>query len=214
MLATMPDAAPEHEPPPDFTQTIDLVQRAQGGDREAVQQLFSRYYERVRRIVRLRLGRALRTKLDSNDILQEVFVEALKGLGRFQMVNKGSFINWLARMAEHRIRDEADRFGAAKRDSAREVPILAWEDTSGLDRGLTASGLAPPDGVERADEIRRLEDAIEQLPPEDRELVIWRVYADADWATVARETERASPDAARVAFSSTIKKLARLMGEG
>jgi RNA polymerase sigma-70 factor (ECF subfamily) len=212
MLAAMSDPAPERDPAPaDFTQTIDLVARAQGGDRAAVQQLFSRYYERVRRIVRLRLGRALRGKLDSNDILQDVFLDALKNLDRFQMLNKGSFINWLARVAEHRIRDAADRFGAAKRDAAREVPI--WEDTSGLDRGLTATGLAPLDGAARADEIRRLEDAIERLSPEDRELVIWRIYADADWETVARETGRASPDAARVAFRETIKRLARLMGE-
>ena len=131
-------------------------------------------------------------------------------IDRFQMQNKGSFINWLARMAEHRIRDAADYHGAARRDAAREVPI--WEDTSGLDRGLTATGLAPLDGAARADDIRRLEEAIERLSPEDLELVIWRVYADADWATVAAETGRASANAARVAFRDTIKRLARLMG--
>jgi RNA polymerase sigma-70 factor (ECF subfamily) len=206
----MSDLAHEHDQTPDFTGTIDLVQRAQGGDRAAVQQLFSRYYERVRRIVRLRLGSSLRGRLDSADILQEVFLDALRSLDRFQMLNKGSFINWLARVAEHRIRDAADFHGAARRDAAREVPI--WEDTSGLDRGLTASGLAPLDGAARADEIRRLEDAIEHLSPEDRELVIWRIYADADWATVAAETDRSSPDAARMAFRETIKRLARLMG--
>ncbi|MBM3984712.1 MAG: sigma-70 family RNA polymerase sigma factor [Planctomycetes bacterium] len=172
-------------------------ERPSATHRAAVQQLFARYYERVRRIVRLRLGRTLRGKLDSNDILQEVFLDALRNLDRFQMLYRGSFINWLARMAEHRIRDAADFHGAAKRDAAREVP-MAWEDTSGLDHGLTATGLAPLDGAARADEIRRLEDAIERLSPEDRELVIWRTYADADWETVVRET---------------IKRLARLMGE-
>src|SRR5262249_27690178 len=36
-----------------FDQTIELVRRAQGGESEALESLFERYYERVRRMVRL-----------------------------------------------------------------------------------------------------------------------------------------------------------------
>ena len=37
----------------DFTKTLDLVRRAQDGDGEALNRLFDRYQDRVRRIVRL-----------------------------------------------------------------------------------------------------------------------------------------------------------------
>ena len=38
-----------------LTRTLVLVQAAQAGDRQALERLFSRYQDRVRRIVRLRL---------------------------------------------------------------------------------------------------------------------------------------------------------------
>jgi len=198
----------------DFEQTIALVGRAQGGDGAALDELFARYYERVRRIVGLRLGAALRGRVDSNDVLQEVFLEALKGFDRFEMRNRGAFINWLARMAESRIRDLADWHGAAKRDAGREVPLWSGDDSSGLDRELTATGLAPPDGAAHADQVAQLEAAIARLPPDDRELILLRIYADAEWSEVAQETGRASADAARMAFREALKRLARLMGEG
>ena len=44
----------------EFGVTINLVHRAQNGDGEALDRLIGRYYERVRRIVRLRLGPRLR----------------------------------------------------------------------------------------------------------------------------------------------------------
>ena len=57
----------------DLTQSLDLVRSAQNGDGGALNLLFERYYERVRRVVRMRLGNKLRQEMDSGDILQETF---------------------------------------------------------------------------------------------------------------------------------------------
>ena len=197
-----------------FEQTIDLVRRAQDGDSPALQELFGRYYERVRRMVRLRLGTALRKRLDSGDILQETFLEALRTFDRFEMRDQGSFINWLARLAENRIRDAADYHGAAKRAAAREVPLPQGDTTGVLDHSLKAGGLLPSEGADEAEQIAQLEAALERLSSDDRELILLRDYAGAAWEAVARLTERPSPDAARVAHRQAVARLARLMGGG
>ena len=199
---------------PAFDQTIDLVRKAQDGDTQALQALFARYYERVRRMVRMRLGNALRHRMDSGDILQETFLEALRTFDRFEMRDQGSFINWLARLAENRIRDAADYHGALKRTAGREVPLSAGDQTTDLDLGLKAGGLLPPESADEAEQVQRLEAAIERLSVEDRELILLRNYAGAAWDTVAQLTGRPSPDAARVAHKQVIVRLSQLMAGG
>jgi RNA polymerase sigma-70 factor (subfamily 1) len=203
-------AEPEEQP---IEQTIDLVHRAHAGDREALNELFARYYERVRRIVRLRLGPALRARMGSDDILQEVFLEALRGFDRFEMRDEGSLINYLACIAEHRIRDAADFNRAAKRDAAREVPIAPPDASGQLDRDLSAAGLPPAEGASLAEQVARLEAAIEKLAPADRELILLHDYARATWPVIAQQTGRASPDAARMAHKEAVRRLGMLLGQ-
>jgi RNA polymerase sigma-70 factor, ECF subfamily len=196
--------------PFDLTLTLDLLRRAQGGEQAALQRLLERYYERVRRIVRLRLGRALRSRLDSGDILQDTFLAAVRTFARFEVRDEASFINWLSVLAENQIRDAADHHGAQKRDLKRQVP-LDFPDLSG-DIGIdpVASGLAPSDEAAKAEAIERIEAAIEGLPPEYRELIILRDYAGASWDTIAEQTGRPSPDAARMMHAKAMVRLAGL----
>ena len=63
---------------PDLNTTFYLVRRAKSGEQAALGELFARYYPRVRKIVRLRLGEHLLGVVDATDILQETFVAAIK----------------------------------------------------------------------------------------------------------------------------------------
>ena len=51
-----------------------LVQRAAGGDQQAVQELFARHRDRLKRMVHLRLSRRLQGRVDDSDVLQEAFL--------------------------------------------------------------------------------------------------------------------------------------------
>ena len=82
-----------------IVQTLELVRASQGGDDDALNRLFERYYPRVRKVIRLRMGPKLREKLESVDILQEVFRTAFEGFERFEMRDEASFINWLSKIA-------------------------------------------------------------------------------------------------------------------
>ena len=60
--------------------TQHLVTLAKEGDQPAIEQLCRVYGERIRRIIRLRIDRKLRPKIDSVDIVQDALVLALSGL--------------------------------------------------------------------------------------------------------------------------------------
>jgi DNA-directed RNA polymerase specialized sigma24 family protein len=61
---------------PETLTTQILIERAQGGDRAALNELCARYQDRVLAAVRLRMGAKLRRKVGSSDIVQNVLMGA------------------------------------------------------------------------------------------------------------------------------------------
>ena len=103
-----------HSPEPE---TAALIRMGKGGDGSALNTLFARYHQKVLRIVRLRLNPELRSRLrvQSMDILQDVFLHAFKKLQDFELTSEGSFIHWLSRIVGNVIRDRLDFDLAGKR---------------------------------------------------------------------------------------------------
>jgi len=200
----------------EITQSLDLVLRAQEGDQGALNRLCERYYDRVRRIVRLRLGARLRETVDSGDILQETFMAAVRSLESFEMREEASLINWLSRLAERQIIAAADYHGAKKRDQRRNVSLTSSLDSS---QNLRTSTLPddraplPLDATASEEEQRIVEDCLHRLPEEYRELILLRNYAGASWETVAEETGRPSAAAARMMHARAMIELGKLIRE-
>ncbi|MHC4369015.1 MAG: sigma-70 family RNA polymerase sigma factor [Planctomycetota bacterium] len=156
--------------------TQQLVGLAKQGDRSALDQLCEVYGQRVLRIMRLRMGSELRSKLESMDLVQDVLMCALRDLGDFTYTNKGDFLRWLGKMAENRIRDNLDKFHAGKRDIHKETPL--YDDASGSrdDRARVpepARNTTPSLVLSRREELDKLEKAIDKLKPEYREVIVW-----------------------------------------
>jgi len=155
--------------------TQQLVVLAKEGDQSAINQLCRIYGERVRRIIRLRIDRKLRPKLDSVDVVQDALILALGGLKDFTYRNEGDFLRWLSRIAENRLRDILDRFHAEKRDVRREIPFKREENST--ERGsLGAAGpletTTPSVLLSKGEQLDRLERAIDSLKPEYREVIL------------------------------------------
>ena len=199
----------------DITRSLELVLRAQQGDEAALNRLCERYYDRVRRIVRLRLGARLRESIDSGDILQETFLAAVRSLDSFEMREEASLINWLSRLAERQIIAAADYHGAKKRDTRRNVSLSGPVHEA---RSATIS-IAIPDGRDTRpldvlagrEEQKIVEKCLEDLPEEYRELILLRNYAGASWESVAEETGRPSAAAARMMHARALVELGKLV---
>lgn len=197
----------------ELTQSLDLVLRAQAGDSAALNRLFERYSERVRRIVRLRLGSKLRESLDSGDILQETFLAAVKSFDNFEMREEASLINWLSRLAERQIIAAADYHGAKKRDVHRQVRIHAPSSSQSCSATIALADETPAP-LEKLTEIERngiVDGCIDQLSPEYRELILLRNFAGASWESVAEDTGRPSAAAARMMHARAMIELGKLL---
>lgn len=192
-----------------LTRTLVLVQAAQAGDRQALERLFSRYQDRVRRIVRLRLGPALRQRLDSGDILQQVLLDAFRSLDRYEPRDEAGFLAWLSSIVENRMRDAADYHGADKRDVARQFSLDDSSSDASPAQRLEDEHTSPPEVAERAEAVQRLEACLASLPEVDRELVVLRDYIGLSWSEIAERTGSPSPDAARMRHASVLIDLGR-----
>ena len=160
---------------PDVEQTTrHLVTLAKEGDPFAVDQLCRIYGEKIRRIIRLRIDRKLRPKIDSVDIVQDALVQALAGLENFTYKDEGDFLRWLSKIAENKLRDILDKFHADKRDIRREIPFKEIETNTeggsfGVDGPLQTT--TPSVLLARKEQFDRLESAIDHLKPEYREVI-------------------------------------------
>jgi RNA polymerase sigma-70 factor (ECF subfamily) len=155
--------------------TQHLVTLAKEGDQPAIDQLCRIYGERVRRIIRLRIDRKLRPKVDSVDIVQDALVLALGGLQDFTYRDEGDFLRWLSRIAENKLHDIVDRFHAEKRDIRRETPFKKVEPNMEDGSAGVAGPLqttTPSVLLSKKEQLDRLERAIDALKPEYRQVIL------------------------------------------
>lgn len=181
--------------------TADLLQRARLGDTDAVNELFGRYLPSLRRWARGRLPPWTRDLRDTDDLVQETLVQSLKHLGTFQPRHEGALQAYLRQALVNRVRDEIRR--TVRRGIATEI------DTRHPDAG--ASPLEEAIGAEALD---RYEAALQCLRPDEREVVVARVELGLSYQQIAASHDKPSADAARMAVSRALVRLAEEMDHG
>lgn len=161
--------------------TAGLLARARAGDQRAFDALFERVAERALAYIRARLGPRLRGKVEAVDVLQEAYVTAFGKLDDFAYRGPGSFAAWVCRIAGHVVADAADHFGALKRrspDGTRNVTAL-------IDRARSRTG--PATAAERAEQLERLEAALDELADDERQALLLRYFHERTLDEVAEE---------------------------
>ena len=72
-----------------------LVEQAAGGDQRAMGALFDRFRDRLKKMVRLRLNRRLRGRVDDSDVVQDAFLDAARRLDDYLRDPQVPFFLWL-----------------------------------------------------------------------------------------------------------------------
>lgn len=171
--------------------TAALVARAQAGDDEAYDRLFALASDRVRLFVRLRLGPGLRARVDTDDVLQEAYLEAHKAFGRFRYRDEGAFTRWLCRIVENRIRNLSDHHRAKKR-----TPPPGMARVSRILHRLHASATGPVTALTRKEATGRLVEGVDALEDDEREVLLLRYFQGRTIDEIAHLTGR-SPTTTR-----------------
>ena len=184
----------------DLDSTGTLVNRARAGTPGALDDLYRRCAPRLLALIRLRLGAGLRSRLESRDILQATLMKSFQQLPQLRNAETGSLMAWLARIAENEIRDQADFHGRARRDAHRDTPI----DTAAL--GIAEDLPSALSRVILGEQAERLEQAMEALSADHREIILLRKFEEQSFAEIARRLGR-SEDACRMLLARAMTAL-------
>jgi len=176
-----------------------LLGRVRDGDDGARDELVRRLLPRLRRWAHGRLPQYARDLADTDDLVQVTLLRALDHVSEFEPQREGAFLAYLRRIVLNAVRDELRR--AARRPARTE-----------LGETLPQPG---PSVVEQAigrETVEAYEAALATLPEEQREAVIMRVEFGYTYPEIAEALGRPSANAARMAVSRALLRVAEVMG--
>ena len=180
------------------SETTRLLRKARDGDREAINQLYDRIGNRLLALVKVRLGGALLTQVEAEDVVQEVMIKALDRFESFEQDNSRSLFAWLAIIAANTIRDLVDYHQGAKRDMRCNTP-LEPEQQQGSHRGALS-------GLIRDHQLRKLEQALLALSENDREIILLRDWEERSYREIS-ELIGGTSDACRMQHTRALARL-------
>jgi RNA polymerase sigma-70 factor (ECF subfamily) len=159
-----------------------LLCRALAGDEGAFAALFDSQRERLRRLIRLRLDRRLSGRIDSDDVLQDAYLEARRRLADYAHDPQAMpFHLWLRLVTGQKLTD-LHRFhlGARMRDAGMEVSLhrgaLPQATSVSLAAQLLGKITSASRAAIRAEHKLILQEALNGMDPIDREVLALRHF--------------------------------------
>ena len=146
-------------------QTALLVTLAQNGDHTAFHRLADRYQPEIFRMMYYRT----RSRMDAEDLTQDVFLRAYKQIGRIE--SPALFRSWLYRIAVNRVKDFYRR--------QRIKSLVGWVSMDEEGFRESEEMVVAPDAEERLDRRdfwNRVEGLLERLSKKEREAFLLRFF--------------------------------------
>jgi RNA polymerase sigma factor (sigma-70 family) len=190
----------------------DLLAAARSGDRSAQDELVCRYQDRVAGLVHRQLQRRLRGNqhallrlLSTGDVVQDVFVEVLRSLPRWDdgllAEGDGPFLALLATLVEHRVVDQVRRSQAAQRDVRR------LHDAGPQTAGVVADAHGPATLAMSQEQLTIYRAVLDTFAERERALLALRLEDGLEFAELGARLAYPSADAARKAFHAVEARL-------
>jgi RNA polymerase sigma-70 factor (ECF subfamily) len=169
----------------------ELLARAGGGDQVALTELFGRYRQRLGQMVRLRLNRRLRGRVDDSDVVQEAYLEAARRLPEYLAGRPLPFYLWLRHLTGEKLIDAHRRhLGARMRDAGQEVSLHRGPMPAASSVSLAAQLLgrltSPSQAAIKAETRLRVQEVLNGMDPLDREVLALRHFEQLSNAEVAQ----------------------------
>ncbi len=181
--------------------TYRLLERAKGGDREALDILFARHIPTLRRWASGRLPRWARDIADTQDLVQETVLQVFKRVEAFEPRGDGALQAYLRQAVMNRIRNEF-------RSKGRRP---AFED---LDEQAPPDRTSPLEAAIRQEQLDRYDAALSRLSEQERDLIVARVEMGLTYEEMAEALGKPSWNAARMATARALLRLAEELKRG
>ncbi len=167
-----------------------LVQKAIAGDKAALAQLFQRYRKRLRKMIDLRMDRRIQGRVNPSDVLQEAYVDLADQLANYAKDPKLPLFIWVRRITGQRLaKTHRHHLGAAKRDAALEVSLYRGHMPQATSIALASKLIGNATSAEgkmlRAERQIKLQEVLNAMDPDDREVLAMRHFEQLTNAEVA-----------------------------
>ncbi len=179
----------------------ELMRRTQQGDKQA----FTLLYERYNNGVLSYLYRMLGNVEDVESIGQEVFLRAFRFAATYRYPSK--FSTWLFTITRNLAINQARR---RKRSPIRNMAELNLEGVESNSDPWQVARRAT-DEVEKQEEIARVLKELENLPPDQKDVILMGIFQDLTYAQMERITG-AKAVTLRSRMFHGLKRLARALG--
>jgi RNA polymerase sigma-70 factor, ECF subfamily len=186
-----------------------LLVMAKGGDGAALGRLLERYRNYMGLLVRLQVGRRLRSKVDVEDLLQEIWLEIHRKIALFRGGSEREFLTWVRRVIGAILANQVRHYIGTKCRDLRLERALADEldqSSRALNESLVAAQSSPSQQAVRREQAVLLADALQDLPDDYREVIILRQLEGLSFPDVARRLGRTEDSVKNV----WLRALARL----
>ncbi len=199
----------------DEAEIIEQVRRAAAGDQDAARELFSRYRDRLKRMVHLRLSRRLAGRIDDSDVLQEAYLDVARRLNEYLEGPPGPFFLWLRNMTGLKLAEVHRRhLGTQLRDADREVTLhrggLPMADSVSLAAQLLGTLTTPSQAAIKAETRLYVQEALNSMDPIDREVLALKHFEQLSTAEMA-EVLGLSKAGAGSRYLRAIKRLKEIL---
>jgi RNA polymerase sigma-70 factor (ECF subfamily) len=169
---------------------LELVRRASAGDAECIGDLFARYRERLKRMVRLRLDPRVQGRVDPSDVVQEAFLAACKKLPDYLHEPHLPFFLWLRlETGQNLALVHRQHLGVQARDAGREISLyrgaLPEASTAALAAQLIGKLTSPTQAARKAELKIQIQDALNRMDAMDREVLTLRHFEQLSNAETA-----------------------------
>lgn len=197
-----------------MAETPELIQKLRAGDKQALAEYIELQRPQLLAYIEHQLGPGLRSKIEPDDVLQEVSATAIRSL-KEDVSAEGDPFSWLCQIAQHKIIDNHRHFfGAQKRAAGREVPLGSPGGDSGeaaLIDLLKASMTTASQVFSRNQKEIRLLDALSQLQPDYRQAIELRYGQNLGSKEIAAQLGK-SDGAVRVMLTRALAALREKLG--
>ena len=173
----------------------NLVARAKQGDQQAFGQIYDQFIKRIFKFVRLKI----QDSQEAEDIVQEVFVKAYKGLAGLKIKDL-NFSAWLYRVAGNTINDHF-------RKKYRTPDIIPIDETFDV-----ADSYSLQEEAAIASDLEIVRAGLKKLPPQYREVLELRFVQDLTLDECAAALNKSNLSV-RLAQFRALKKLKMILNK-
>ena len=150
------------------TSTFGLLERVKEGDRQALSDLFQKNTRRLAILIHYKMSPELSCVAEVDDIVQETLLKAYRDIAQFKYRNPGSFLSWLARIADHVIVDLARSQGRQK----RAADVVRFKSESNPVGPEPAVSVTPSRILAEKESLALLIARLDRLPQNYREVIL------------------------------------------